>query len=185
LFFLLSLIVLLSNREKLFNKKRFFEPLFFGVFFFFLVFASLWRMGKNYQNWGRLTLNNSLEKDWQELQLWVRGNTSSDALFITPPQLTGFRVSSQRSIIGEYKDGANFIYHPDLLSEWWKRMEDLGVEKEMVRGAFLFEYQEINEEEKIKNLTQKYNANHLISSYHDLPFPKIYNNTKFSVYRLN
>ena len=42
---------------------------------------------------------------WREVQDWVRLNTPKDAIFVTPPQEAGFRVFSERTVVGEWKDG--------------------------------------------------------------------------------
>lgn len=151
----------------------------------FLGVASIQRLYRNYKNWHYLTFDNSSSLDWRNIQIWANKNTEINSVFITPPQLAGFRVFSQRSIIGEFKDGANFIYHPELLTDWWQRMQDLEVKKEMTQGAFLFDYQEIEDEQVIKRLRQKYQADYLVSSYDDLTFIKLYNNKKFTIYQLN
>lgn len=182
--FLVFLVLIILNRP-LKLSSILVRKLAYLIVFLFLLSASMWRLFKNYKNWGYLTFDNSYQKEWIELQLWVNKNTSCNSLFIVPPNIYGFRVFSQRPIVGDFKDGASFLYHPNLFQNWWQRMEDLGVKKEMAKGAFLFGYREIRDEAVIKNLATKYKAEFLVSSYNDLDLIKTYNNNQFTVYKLN
>jgi hypothetical protein len=63
---------------------------------------------------------------WREVQDWVRLNTPKDAILLTPPQETGFRVFSERSIVGEWKDGTQQYFDDAFATEWGSRMEMVG-----------------------------------------------------------
>lgn len=65
---------------------------------------------------------------WREVQDWVRLNTPKDAILVTPPQETGFRVFSERTIVGEWKDGTQQYFDDAFALEWGARMEVLGRE---------------------------------------------------------
>lgn len=143
------------------------------------------RLYRNYLNWGMITFDNSDDqKEWQDIQLWANKNSFKDDVFLTPPNLSGFRLYSQRAVVGEYKDGANFIYHPYLLSDWWQAMGDLGVDEKMGQGAFLFGYKETDSEEVIINLAEKYKADYLVSGFSSLNLNKVYNNSQYNLYKL-
>jgi hypothetical protein len=63
-----------------------------------------------------------LKNTWVAVCLWVKENTPTDALFMTPPGNEGFSYLSHRSNVGEFKinpDG------PQYLSEWYERLRDL------------------------------------------------------------
>lgn len=64
-------------------------------------------------------------REWDQLQLWARDNTSPDSLFLTPPHRVGFRIHSQRSIVAEIKDGSSGLYSYPLAQEWQNRIADL------------------------------------------------------------
>jgi hypothetical protein len=64
--------------------------------------------------------------DWRDVQDWVRLNTPKDAIFLTPPQETGFRVFSERTVVGEWKDGTQQYFDEEFALEWGRRMEALG-----------------------------------------------------------
>jgi hypothetical protein len=56
-------------------------------------------------------------------QNWARENTPRTALFLTPPKEAGFRVFSERSIVGEWKDGTQQYFDDGFAKEWGRRME--------------------------------------------------------------
>ncbi|MEW6128284.1 MAG: DUF6798 domain-containing protein [Acidobacteriota bacterium] len=62
------------------------------------------------------------KSEWLAVCNWVRENTPTDALFVTPPAVEGFTYLTNRSNIGEFKinpDG------PQFLSEWYERLTDI------------------------------------------------------------
>ena len=63
---------------------------------------------------------------WREVQDWVRLNTPKDAVLLTPPQEAGFRVFSERSVVGEWKDGTQQYFDSDFATEWAARMNAVG-----------------------------------------------------------
>jgi hypothetical protein len=65
---------------------------------------------------------------WREVQDWVRLNTPKDAILVTPPQEAGFRVFSERTVVGEWKDGTQQYFDADFANEWAARMQALGPE---------------------------------------------------------
>jgi uncharacterized protein DUF6798 len=62
---------------------------------------------------------------WRDAQLWARANTPVSAVFLTPPHLVGFRVFSERTVVGEYKDGTQQYFDDAFVTEWGRRMADL------------------------------------------------------------
>jgi len=181
LFFILSLSMAVILLVK--NKPAFKKLLLFFLFIF-LFFSCAYRLYKNYHYWGKLTFNKMENKEWTDVQLWAKKNTQTDDLFLTPVDIYGFRVYSQRAQVGDFKDGGSTLYHATLYKEWWQRMLDLGVEKEMINGAYLSGYKELDDEKRILKIAEKYNADWLISIFYDLQLNRVYNNNKYSVYKL-
>jgi hypothetical protein len=64
---------------------------------------------------------------WRETQLWVATHTPPTARFATDPDEKGFRVFSERSPIGEVKDGAAVMFSRTYALEWDRRMQALAV----------------------------------------------------------
>jgi hypothetical protein len=62
---------------------------------------------------------------WRDVQDWVRLNTPKDAVVLTPPQGTGFRVFSERTIVGEWKDGTQQYFDEGFAKDWGQRMAAL------------------------------------------------------------
>mgnify|MGYP003382485059 CR=1 FL=1 len=56
-------------------------------------------------------------------QNWARENTPKTALLLTPPKEAGFRVFSERAIVGEWKDGTQQYFDDGFAREWGRRME--------------------------------------------------------------
>jgi len=67
------------------------------------------------------------DKDWGAVQLWAKDNTDINDVFITPPAIEGFRIQSERSIYGDWKDGQQAYFNPEFGYEWEKRMNALGM----------------------------------------------------------
>lgn len=63
---------------------------------------------------------------WRAVQDWVRKNTPRDSVVLTPPREAGFRVFSERTIVGEWKDGTQQYFDDGFVREWGARMEALG-----------------------------------------------------------
>jgi hypothetical protein len=62
---------------------------------------------------------------WREVQDWARVHTPTDAIFVTPAQETGFRVFSERTVVGEWKDGTQQYFDEGFASDWGLRMAAL------------------------------------------------------------
>jgi hypothetical protein len=63
------------------------------------------------------------DRPWVDVQRWAKAHTSPDAVFATPPYEEGFRVHSQRTVLGEWKDCAAIMWAPDYTDTWlaWYR----------------------------------------------------------------
>jgi hypothetical protein len=131
-------------------------------------------------SYGRLHPENRTRAPWRDVQVWARENTKKSDLFLTPPDLTGFRIFSKRPIVGEWKDGTQQYFDEHYTYEWWKRMQDMGIEtggpkafNKLGKAAYL-------------ELAHKYGAGYLVlRSKRALALPKAYDNGQFAVYRLD
>ena len=63
---------------------------------------------------------------WEKAFVWIRANTPPDAVFATNPDLVllhgedgqGFRVMTERSLLGDYKDEGVVVVFPALATQW-------------------------------------------------------------------
>lgn len=63
---------------------------------------------------------------WYDVQNWARESTPKRAVFLTPPREAGFRVFSERTAVGEWKDGTQQYFDDQFVREWGLRMEVMG-----------------------------------------------------------
>jgi hypothetical protein len=113
---------------------------------------------------------------WVDVQLWARENTSPTAVFITPPEKTGFRVFSERPVVGEWKDGTQQYFNDAYSFEWWERMQALGM-----NDFEFFSYSE----EQLLDIGARYGARYLVfPKDRALRFRKLYENSEYAVHHL-
>ena len=111
--------------------------------------------------------------DWIDVGEWCQANTPIDTTFFVPTNTSGFRIYSQRSSVGDRKDGAPCVFSERYAKEWRMRMIDLAG------------YDTLNEA-KFKQLAEKYLASFIITRKgHRLGFPVLYQNDAYTVYALN
>jgi hypothetical protein len=109
---------------------------------------------------------------WVEVQKWARGNTPRSAVFLTPPREAGFRVFSERTAVGEWKDGTQQYFDDGFVREWGLRMEILG------------DLPKRNDEE-LRQIAQRLGATHIVlpARQERAGFAELYRNRDFAVYR--
>lgn len=77
---------------------------------------------------GGISIENAQNPNWLAVQEWAKQNSALEDLFIVPPLLKteGFRVESERSSYGDWKDGTAMFFNPAYGYEWYERMKRLG-----------------------------------------------------------
>ncbi len=116
---------------------------------------------------------------WVDVQQWARDNTARDAVFLTPAYLYGFRIESERPIVGEWKDGTQQYFSVPYASEWWNRMRDLKTETARATG-----YNDLTQNE-VLTMRDKYGARYAVFLADKvLELPVAYRNQMFVVYLL-
>lgn len=142
------------------------------LIFALVIFLNLAINFKSFQNINQKIQFPKQSNDWIDLQLWARENTAKTALFLAPPDQTGFRIFSQRPIVADIKDGAVVMYSSTYAKKWFDKAEDTR------------NYQSLAENDFLK-LKSKYNFQYLVSlNNQKLPFAKIYSNSSFSLYKM-
>lgn len=98
--------------------------------------------------------------DWVDVQEWAKTNTERDAVFLTPPQWEGFRIHSQRPIVGSWKDGTLAFFNQTYAEVWWSRMLDLGYSESNYDNYGWAEYVNID----LPYVLQTYNVSYVVTS---------------------
>jgi hypothetical protein len=127
---------------------------------------------------------------WQDAQRWARNHTRPDALFLTPAQVGGFRILSQRSVVGEWRDGTQLYFSAAFAKPWWDRMNALqpGLRlapdgrRLLVRGKTLGQL----EDEQVLALARQFDATHLVLPADETRrLAMLYTNTEWGIYLPN
>jgi len=129
--------------------------------------------------------------EWIELQLYARDHTPVDSLFIVPPYRASpdFRFYSHRASLGDWVDGGFAIFFGnDYAKEWLSRMNSIGLD-----GSTLYDegldlerkqYAGLNEK-KVLDAARRFGADYVVTEKGSaLPFKKIYENSRFVLYKI-
>lgn len=109
---------------------------------------------------------------WREVQAWAKANTPAEAVFLTPPNLSGFRSFSQRGIVADAKDGGVIFYSQEYARLWQERMQALAG------------YEALTEAELI-NLRQQYYFDYVVfANPPPIPLDSVFSNEEFTVFKL-
>jgi len=117
-----------------------------------------------------------------EAARWCRSHTPRDTLFITPPYRGGFRSESLRSVLVSWDEQLVLWIAPEYVREYDRRLHLLGFEP----------YGEGNPSaawhpthEQILKVRDEFDADYLVIETSKLmPFPILYSNVGYTVYRL-
>jgi hypothetical protein len=120
---------------------------------------------------------------WIDIQDWAREHSSVADRFITPPDIEGFRVYSQRGIVGSWKDGTAVFWYPPMATDWLARMVDLrqiALSKDRVEGK----YRDLSAGQFL-DLAKKYEAGFaVVRKPSSVELPRVYENERFVVFAL-
>lgn len=135
---------------------------------------------------GSFSIYNAQDKEWLDIQYWAKKNTDKTDAFIVPPNKSGFRVESERTIYGDWKDGTQMYFNPAFGTEWIRRMKMLGYTEV---GKMEEDYKSLPEGAFINIARELQNTNDTVyavmpSDRPGLHFPVVYFNQKFKVYRV-
>jgi Domain of unknown function (DUF6798) len=109
--------------------------------------------------------------DWRDVQDWVRAHTPKDAVLLTPPRESGFRVFSERTVVGEWKDGTQQYFDDAFVREWGARMDAL---RDLPR----------RDADELLSLARLYGASEIVLPASRHPrLVELYRNGSYAVYR--
>lgn len=110
--------------------------------------------------------------DWVGVQRWSYENAPTGAMFLITPDTGGFRIHSQRAIVGDRKDGAPGVFSESYAKKWQARMQELNS-----YNSF--------DEARFNQLKEKYGVSFAVTrKSHKLSFPIAYQNNGYTVYKL-
>lgn len=128
-----------------------------------------------------------LDGDWYEVQAWAKSHTPMDAQFLVPTFPGGFRVFSERSSWGEWKDGQAAYHFPPFADVYRERMHALGFPwrpQWIGTTAMMADYKRLSWE----RLLSVARANHLsyIIQFRDVNYPArtVLVNRSYAVYQV-
>jgi len=127
--------------------------------------------------------------NWAAVQLWARDNTPLYAVFLVPTFMEGFRVLSERSSWGEWKDGTAVYLDPPFADTYISRMNDVGWSTAPdINGHGTVEqrYRALSWATLLA-LSRKHHLQYIVQ-YRDVSYPEapppVYANPGFAVYKV-
>jgi hypothetical protein len=195
---LLPWVLLFATLAALFNRRLLWQQAAL-IGFAGLVCLAAWRTidfvvpglspgfsWKALASWHRPVAGN--EPDWIDAQLWARAHTPPDALFLTPAQVNGFRVHSQRSIVGEWRDGTQLYFSTAYAQPWWERMNALqpGMRLAPDGQHLLVQGRSISQlsDQQIIDLADRFEADFVVlGAETPRTLVELYRNSKWAIYR--
>lgn len=123
--------------------------------------------------------------DETSIAIWVKNNTPSDAVFLTPPEFESFRLIANRAIVADWK---SFPFQEMAMEEWAKRMCVMAnihncnyknTKYENVVSGY-----RSHTKESLMKLSDQYHFSYIISDKEIAGLRKIYGN-RFNVYLIS
>lgn len=132
------------------------------------------------------SINNAQNEQWLDVQQWANRSTDIADTFIVPPANLGFRVESERTIYGDWKDGTQMFFNPEFGYEWIKRMQKLGFTNE---ASLAQDFKQVDQTTFVDIANDLRIENHAVFlvMYRDragITFPVAYHNKDFTVYKV-
>lgn len=166
--------------------------IFISMIFFIFAFVKFYRIKQYHQQ-----NFNQFSNDWKDVQLWTKNNTAKEDVFITPTNISGFRVFSERVNFINSSDAVTIInLAPEFAKECYERMELLKftwpksrqeIRENYMKSAkkLLKNYNELTENDLVK-IKEKYPKVKYVVTYlnKQLKLPEKYNNSTFRIYQI-
>jgi len=123
-----------------------------------------------------------LQRNWEDMQKYVRVHTPKNALLLVPYNMTmgGFRILSERKIICSYRDCGIVGFDYQAAREWQKRVSHIEPFKVMATNDIT---------PAIQNALLRYRANYIVFMNYNAPpanfiLQPVYQNDVFSLYKV-
>ena len=133
-------------------------------------------------------ISSHLPVSWVEVQHWARSNSDISSLFIVPPDMRGFRIDAERTIVGDYKDGIQMYFNPDFGYQWEERMKLFGAELPTSEEKLQQQFKSLGKSdiETIANAFSSHPSVFLVSNKANphFSYPSAFENEEYIVYKV-
>lgn len=127
-------------------------------------------------------------EDIKEAYVWIETESPLDATFLAPPDSQGFRLSTSRARVVDFK---SFPFPGDAPVEWKSRMDDVcnaDIRKLSNQDLYITEacsdgYKDLTEEQ-INHLSEKYEANWILTKNESYDLHHAYSAGEYHIYRI-
>ncbi|MFA5260924.1 MAG: DUF6798 domain-containing protein [Candidatus Omnitrophota bacterium] len=123
-----------------------------------------------------------LQRNWEDMQKYVRDHTPKNSLLLVPYNMTmgGFRILSERKIICSYRDCGIVGFDYQAAREWQKRVSHIEPFKVMATNDIT---------PAIQNALLRYRVNYIVFMNYNAPpanpiLQPVYQNDVFSLYKV-
>lgn len=124
-----------------------------------------------------------LQRNWEDMQRYVKGHTPKDALIMAPNdmEMGGFRIHSDRKVLVDYRDCGIVGFDLGATVEWQRRMEDIEAFKVIIKEPFT---------KALLNGIVKYKVDYIVFMRYAAPpdnslLTKMFENEAFALYKVN
>ncbi|MBF0485028.1 MAG: hypothetical protein HQL16_00800 [Candidatus Omnitrophica bacterium] len=179
-------LVFLSALAGFFIQKTFVRSFAFRLLVMAPFIVAIVTFCQLHYNYVRMTKTGSgfwqLQRNWEDMQFYVKGHTPKDAMFLTPydMEMGGFRIHSNRKVIVCFRDCGIIGFDYKAVLEWQKRLKDIETFKVMIKEPFMG---------AIINAITKYKADYIVFMRYAAPpdnqiLQKMYENEAFTLYKV-
>ena len=128
-----------------------------------------------------------LQRNWLDMQRYVKAHTEKDDLFLVPhdTEAGGFRIFSERSVVASFRDCGIAGFDYNAFVEWNRRITDIWSFK-----VFLDQKSSATMDSALIRAVLKYHVNYVVFMRYAEPedkisfLTKVYTNEVFSLYRV-
>lgn len=133
-----------------------------------------------------VTVGADKEDPWVNVQLWAAKNTPVNAVFLTPPQKSGWRIFSNRAVVCEWRDGTQLYFSAGFARDWWDRLTALRPVIYSGHRELVGQTLEQMSDTQIVALGSRFGATHVVLPYQPQEKPRSLNlkfeNGEWAVY---
>ena len=121
-----------------------------------------------------------------DAQLWLKKNTSKNSLILTPPYMQDFRIFSERSTLGSYKDWTYNCLERDFAFTMYERLHDTGNiswnDRAKNRPDIIKKYYMNLKEDDLIKIARKYKIDYIVMEKGNaLGLEKVYENNQYII----